>query len=291
MNNTEYVADKILGLLGKLGKDQRLSVLERVVRGTPKAGKLVVGVCAYWTLPYNFLGSLAGMLNDLSEADYDVDIVIVSEPYIDMARNTIVERAYQKKADWILFLDQDMVFPPDTARRLIAHDVPVVGGIYFQKMAPHHPLLYDWVTDQPGFGEWTIRPRLDYEEGLVKCGAVGMGCTLISLKAIDKVIDYQLNGPLKEQFGESAQPFKIAVAKVGEDIWFARFCDWAGVPIYCDTKLKLQHVGLMEIGETHFRMASRYDSLESALEVLEDREMRALTGGDPVYGFAEVADG
>lgn len=252
--------------------------------------RLVIGIPTYWLVPYTFIASLADMMAHLQTLKVAVDIVVISKPYIDMARNDIVRSAVEKKADWILFLDQDMTFPRDLFDRLAAHRKEVVGGIYFQKMPPHPPLLYDFVGTKPGADDWLIQPRLDYEEGLVKCGAIGMGATLIAMSAIRKVVDYQMNK--MEPRMQTPEPFK-QYAPVGEDIWFARFCAWAGVDVYCDTSIKLGHVGLTETGEVHHKLSRRYGSHDNMLDVLNFAEDQALTktlDDRPEPGVREVAD-
>lgn len=49
---------------------------------------------------------------------------------IDKAREQLAEGAMRAEADWLLWLDADQTFPPDTLIRLLAHDLPIVGAHY-----------------------------------------------------------------------------------------------------------------------------------------------------------------
>lgn len=221
--------------------------------------RIAVGIPAYWTVPADFVVHATELIGTIRA---DVQIICVNMPYIDFARNEIVKRAAAKDADAILFLDNDLAVPLDLLQRLVAHNVPVVSALYFQKCPPYLPLLYDWQSPE----KIDIEPRLDYGNGLVQCGAVGMGATLVTMDAIGKVLEWQIkNGE------QRPAPFRVN-APIGEDIWFCAHARAAGVPVYCDTSIKIPHVGLLPVTETHHKLARRWGSLEGALARLEELE-------------------
>jgi hypothetical protein len=57
---------------------------------------------------------------------------------VGIAREHLLREAERIEADWILWLDADQTFPPDTLIRLVKHDLPVVGANYPRRgdMAP-----------------------------------------------------------------------------------------------------------------------------------------------------------
>ena len=69
-------------------------------------------------------------------------------PY-DVSRNKICEAALDHHCEWLLFLDSDVVPPPDAVIRLMAHNLPIVQGLYFSKVGQHFPLVMRR-TPQPG---------------------------------------------------------------------------------------------------------------------------------------------
>src|SRR3990167_7699081 len=54
--------------------------------------------------------------------------IIATEGYtISENRNYIVAQAIKAKCDYLLFVDDDMIFPPDTLKRLLAHGKDIIG--------------------------------------------------------------------------------------------------------------------------------------------------------------------
>jgi len=80
------------------------------------------------------------------------DVVSWISPYspVDFlvadARNIIVHDVLQVGAEWLFFIDHDVVLPPDTTlklnERMINDAVPIMSGLYFTKSRPAEPLVY-----------------------------------------------------------------------------------------------------------------------------------------------------
>ena len=51
-------------------------------------------------------------------------------------RNKLVRMAQEYKADYVLFIDSDMMFPKDALARLMAHDRDIVGATYCKRAPP-----------------------------------------------------------------------------------------------------------------------------------------------------------
>ncbi len=62
------------------------------------------------------------------------------------AQNIIVKKAIEQDAEWLFFLEEDNILPPNTFWRLNDYmrkgDIPVVSGLYFTKSNPPEPMLY-----------------------------------------------------------------------------------------------------------------------------------------------------
>src|SRR5262245_22412050 len=41
--------------------------------------------------------------------------------------------------DYLFFMDDDQVFPPDVLKRLLAHNLPIVGPLVLNRRAPFRP--------------------------------------------------------------------------------------------------------------------------------------------------------
>jgi len=152
--------------------------------------------------------------------------------YIDKARNIIVQAAVSNNEKHLLFIDADMIIPEDAAERLLAHNLPVVGGLYFQKLSPHKPVAYD------GWGK-EFRPIQQFDN-LRQVDSIGMGCTLINCDVLSQ---------MQKHFGDEWW-FEVT-RTMGDDISFCSRCKEIGIPIYLDPSIECEH-GEGRIGRQHY---------------------------------------
>ncbi len=84
------------------------------------------------TKPYKQLrDSIKASIPILDEANIDHSIVSeVGNPYVSQARNVMLRKALDAKAEQIIFLDHDISFEPDALLKLIQADGEVVAGTY-----------------------------------------------------------------------------------------------------------------------------------------------------------------
>src|SRR5215475_3588790 len=54
--------------------------------------------------------------------------------YIHNNRNMLVDLALNEECTHLLQVDSDLMFPPDAIRKLIAHNVDIVGGRYNKRV-------------------------------------------------------------------------------------------------------------------------------------------------------------
>ena len=85
--------------------------------------------------PYpQLIDSIEASVPVLDEAGIDHSIVSeVGNPYISQARNVMLRKALDAKADQIIFLDHDISFPKDALLKLIQTEGDVVAGTYRYK--------------------------------------------------------------------------------------------------------------------------------------------------------------
>ena len=97
------------------------------------------------------------------------------------ARNSHMEDWLRTDFDYALFLDHDMVYPPDTLERLRNHDVPYVSGYYMRRR--YNPIAPVWFKPAPK-NVWPMEPWIDEPERgkLLELGASGWGCILMHRK-------------------------------------------------------------------------------------------------------------
>jgi hypothetical protein len=143
-----------------------------------------------------------------------------------------VKAARDAAAEWLLFLDSDKVFPPDTVSRLLAHGQPIVGATYPRK---RWPLAF-------------IGNRLDgvmfslADEGLVEASRLPAGCLLIQACVFDRLKAPYFRCGYNEAVGEV----------LGEDFWFSDMVRSLGFSLWCDMELSrsIAHLGVQRFIHT-----------------------------------------
>lgn len=91
-------------------------------------------------------------------------------------RNMAVERLH---GDWLLFIDSDCVPWHDTLTRLVSSNLPVVGGVYYERS----PILRDGHVVFPiaasRGGEKLLDADVKVSHGIIPVTTAGTGCLLI----------------------------------------------------------------------------------------------------------------
>lgn len=148
---------------------------------------------------------------------------------IGPVRDKLVLRALTAKAQYLLFLDDDVEPPADMPVRLIevlqsSVNAKVCGAIYPRKGDDFYPVL--WSLDGEDIESWSP------PWGVFECGAVGAGCMMIDM-SIFSVIPYP-------RFQPSVGPnddvlFCQKVRQAGYTVWAhggVRCGHWAGFRKY-----------------------------------------------------------
>lgn len=148
------------------------------------------------------------------------------------SRNQLAAKAIGLDADYVLWLDSDMTFMPDTLQRMhkqmAENGLDILSGLYFRRVAPYTPVLFDKLVcegEDRGFSEFKKIPP-----SLFEVGGMGFGCVLMKT---DVFLDVQ--GKFEHMFDP--------INGFGEDLsfcWRAREC---GYKIYCDPTIACGHVG------------------------------------------------
>jgi GT2 family glycosyltransferase len=178
-----------------------------------------------------------------------------------IARERLAEHALEFGADYLLFIDDDMICPSDLFERLYKHQKDIVGALAFTRYAPHKPVIFNLTEgyDKVEKKEYFISTiYYNYpKDTLVECDAVGFGAVLINCKV----------------FKEMKQPWFVMNTGAGEDVQFCFDAKKAGFKVYMDTATKLGHLSTpVEINE---------DTYESETNV---NELRKTHGDKPTFG-------
>lgn len=165
------------------------------------------------------------------------------------ARNQLAAQALKAEADYILWLDSDMIVPPDVIPRMLKHmedGKDFVSGIYFRRRAPFAPVLYSRI-DREGHADFNDYP----EDTVFEIAGAGFGCCMTRVSMLE---DIALN------FKDWFTPFN----NYGEDLSFCLRALECGYKLYCDSTIKCGHVGTVVVDESVYRVNFREALLKNA---------------------------
>jgi GT2 family glycosyltransferase len=155
----------------------------------------------------------------------------ISCSLIYKARTDLGLIALKEKADFVLWLDSDMVFPSDLLVDLMK-DIEgrdIVKGIYHMRRAPFRPVIYKTLKQGLVPAENVSEHYDDYpKDGLFKVDGCGFGCVLMRAGVLQSVVDkyHELFAPLPGY---------------GEDLSFCVRARGCGYEIWADPKIQLGH--------------------------------------------------
>lgn len=206
--------------------------------------KILIAVPCMDQVPAPFCQSLAQL-----QKTGDCVLAMQSGSLIYTSRNALATQAIQMNADYVFWLDSDMVFKPDTLVRMMdtlqKNDIDILTGLYFRRVPPYTPVLYN-VLDIEGvkadFSEFDQIP-----DKLFEVGACGFGCVLMKT---DVFFDVQ------GKFGNMFAP----IGNNGEDVafcWRAREC---GYKVICDPSVICGHVGYSVVDDQFFKAFGKVKS-------------------------------
>jgi hypothetical protein len=173
---------------------------------------------------------------------------------------------------WLLWIDADMGFPPDTFEQLVESadrkERPVMGGLCFGLRREHtdpdtqaerfrtFPTVYGWreFPDRVGFEVWVDYPR----DQVVPVSATGAACILVHRSALEKVRERDGDN----WFTQVVHP--LGPTTFSEDMSFCIRLAAADVPIHVNTAVKTCHdKGGVFLDETAWDRQQILDAPES----------------------------
>lgn len=168
------------------------------------------------------------------------EVAIASCSLVYESRHTLALKAINDGFDRVLWLDSDMSFDPDLLERLSAdldQGLDFVCGLYFTRKNPVQPCVYEVCRQKKKkTGELmpTIESFREIPDGLFEIEGCGFGAAMMTTDLIRSA------GPL---------PFFPADG-FGEDLSFCRRAREAGATLYCDGRIRVDHIGTTLINES-----------------------------------------
>lgn len=182
----------------------------------------------------HFAFCLAQLFKTTSDIGIETYLFFDSGTVLLNQREHLVKMAKDVDADYILWLDSDMIFPSTTAVRLLNHNRDIVACNYMKRTQPQNTVAYVDTND------WESWVPLIRQDGLIKVQGVGMGCMLMKTECFDK-----LRKPYFEfTYTEKTQDW------IGEDFTLQQKLQNNGYEIFIDTVLsmELKHMGIQAFG-------------------------------------------
>jgi hypothetical protein len=187
-----------------------------------------------------------------------INRLIVQGSILTLQRNECVQRM---EGDWILFIDDDMVWQPDAVKRLITrfteNDLDMLGALCFRRSLPHQPTLF--MREKPTAGNYNFLE--DWDNGIVEVDATGMAFVVIHKRVFERIADSPMP-PLEMRRNMTPPNFFRWEGSLGEDLRFCQDAKTAGNRIWVDTDIEIGHVAEITIGKREFmrEMAYRTDA-------------------------------
>lgn len=176
--------------------------------------------------------------------NFELEIFQTRRIVVHHARESIVDAVIKSnRFDYIWWLDDDMVFPPDTLARLLEHQKSVVTAIAYQRREPYSPCIFEWVDleeheskvakkDVADVGGYYNHMHDCERSGLRKIDGCGSACVLVDVDVYRKLT-------------EAGKRPAYSNKNFGEDLFFCRLLNKMEPPIkiYADTDLIIGHIG------------------------------------------------
>ena len=191
--------------------------------------KIFVAVPCMDQVPARFAQSLA-----MLRSEYPTVVGFQIGSLVWDSRLKLAQEAIKAEADFVLWLDSDMEFPPDLLERLMRtlnekEEADIVTGLYFRRVQPYTPVLFERIQLAGIGANWREFDELP-EEPVFEVEGCGFGAVLMPTDVLMSVV------------AKHGDPF-WPIAHLGEDLAFCIRARELGYRIFCDQTIRLGHVG------------------------------------------------
>lgn len=182
----------------------------------------------------SFMQSYGELVKTSTKAGLNIVTIPDASTILLNQRNDLAQAAIDCGADWILWLDSDMIFPSTTLLRLLAHKRPLIAGNYMKRSLPLTTVAY------PQIGDWENWLPLEMQGDTEVVEGVGMGVFLMKTSILEELPRPWFNFEYRDGRYH------------GEDFYFQQLLRNAGYEIHIDMNLSRQihHCGLWAYGHS-----------------------------------------
>ena len=194
---------------------------------------VVVGIPSFGMVSTIFLQARTGQQFPLVSSA--IDKIVLNKPIAE-ARNEIVQFALDQGANYIYWLDDDVIAPGDAFLKMFMQQKDIINGVYWSKSNPPMPLM---------FRNHLEGPYLDWHVGdLLEVDAAGNGLTLVKTDVYRKISE-TIGGPWYSTDYTSFPGATKSGPNNTEDLYFYWKARKAGYKVWVDTSIQAFHYDKM----------------------------------------------
>lgn len=245
---------------------------------------------------YQPIETVSGIMN-LTRRPGDEGPIISAATKGFACRTHHLNKFLASEHDFILFLDSDQTFHPDTLERLRRHGKQFVSGWYLQRQVDPCVPVWRQESDIPLAKPWMHVPGA----GLHRIGSSGWGCVLIHRSVFEQMRPVLKGEPFIIEDDMDVWPYDLeAVMRgeeklrpltgdkddiVGSDVRFGFFARQVGVTLWGDADVRCGHTFTHQLGWDDFVRSNNHAALQLKLET----EWPKMVGGlhERVHGIDE----
>lgn len=172
----------------------------------------------------------------------------------DHGRNSICKAVLDLGAEWLFFLDSDVIPPKDALVRLIAHQKPIISGVYHRRSPPEGIAVMLKGTVGPD-GKPAVQWMTQYPPNqVIEVDLVGAGCLLIHRSVLERL------PPQRKEQGKHWFDWRVDCKGIlpeheclSEDFTFNTWAKRHGYKILVDTSIQCRHAGFGEATYNSFK--------------------------------------
>ena len=155
---------------------------------------------------------------------------------VEMARTMAADRALEAGADWLLFVDSDVVPPSDALANMLEHDADVCFGYYLASRGHgEETCLFEPGGDQYDRCYTKMHLHLLRDGGTRKVEVRGGGLGFALVRA-------SVFGRIREPWFRFSWDRDSRKKRLSEDLHFCTRCREAGIALIGDTRADCGHV-------------------------------------------------
>lgn len=191
-----------------------------------------------------YVASLAATLRACAAADLPVDyFCILGDSYVWRVRNSFAQMFLETNAKYLIFIDSDHAWTLEGFKNLLAAPEDVVAAAYPCKNNWNFWGVHHYIVD-----DGSQRPLVNPNTGLISAEWAPTGFMKISRNAFEQVMLSEPENTYIDDKGKCHGFFNHIVENgtaYGEDISFCLRLQRAGVKLWIEPNITIEHYGVM----------------------------------------------